>query len=233
MHGQTDSLVPRIDKVLIVPYEDVMFISDSGTSIEKELDLAPLDFRRYMRLSVMGNFSETGSKYFDIVSLINEGDSLTQNALQQITWSVQRSYQSIPQISRRPVDTTETEGLMPSREMIMNNIFMDKFDRFLRTDVYNSELNNILDQSFDCDYILFLSQLEMICNEDEHSSYDPTANCWLLIHFTFCGRDGKMLTGGIARVPFNGTSVNSAILTNELMPLAAELIWWKVTGTIY
>ena len=238
--GQTDSLVlpadtliPRIHQVLLVPYDDVMYSNEPGIGLDDSLGFSKDDLQQLVYRTILEQIVTAGDQYFDVTEIAHTGEPGGEAILKKVTWSIQRSYQSIPAATDRPElgpDSTETS---PMYHLILSNIFMDKFDRYLRTTIYDKSLCDLFRERFGCDYVLFLSQVAISCEDTEKPINDPAPNCWLLMHYTFMDVEGDIKTGGIARVPFNEYKTGSAELTNELIPQLAQLTWWKITHSIY
>jgi len=218
-------------KVLVIPYEEVMLVSDITNELAEGSGMSPFDVKSACRSGLTIAITDEADERFEATHLLSTIDSLGQSPLQKVFFSISRSYQAIPTVATSSKRTDSTNTRLSAEEK-MNHRFLDKMERHLAATVQDTALVTYLHRHFNFDFLLLINQLDFIQTDDALTKAAGKGERWIRVHYTLLNSTGKNVSGGIARCSFPKEKNNIWELALMEFPTCGEQIWQKLSDAI-
>ncbi len=196
----------EVAKVLLVPYEEKMFLSDVNREVNKLTGLELAEIKRIFREGLCQIVARESDGQTEVLDLLNFGDRGSQEDISYILHSVGYNFEEVKPLPVDVVEKTKTgkiiESITTKEEAEQQGrgayteegeikSWYDKKERFMNVQVYNDELIPFLVEKYECDYILFINQLDIKVMRDVNRDNGQTWARRIMIHFSLLDGEGK------------------------------------------
>jgi hypothetical protein len=189
--------------VLLVPYEHRMFLSDVNREIGNQTGLDIFEIQRIFREGTNQMIANAGSESYRFIDMLNEDIDFVYN-------SIQWTYTQVPP---PPTEKTKarkwldkvTEKREPEQKGDGVNIeegelqtYYDEKERFMDIVVKNDDLIPHLVEAYDCDYMIFVNELDIKVLRDFNRDNGQAWGRMVKIHYSILDREGEKVYASAA-----------------------------------
>lgn len=194
---------PLYTKVLIIPFEDKMYLSDADKDIAQAS--AVKDHK-----SIKGRFRDglmisltAGSKLRYACAAFNFRDSLIHDDLIEAFSAIKYKYEPVPKEEKKASSIFKTVAEKPETKVEKGEVVSqpDPNLKYMKTVIKKTEVLHYLAEKYEADLFLFISQFEI-----KNDLSDPNAFAYgnfkrnVRVHYTFYNQNSELISGGIAEI---------------------------------
>jgi hypothetical protein len=196
-------------KVLIIPYEPRMHLSDADLEISEYSDRTPQQVRALFRMGLAEKLNENLSGAYQTHSLMSDLRPEARQELERIYASIDYSYDTSYSILHPKPDSTETGKWNEnrSRKKALAKRTLSGDVKYMNVVVLDPGLLQSLNAKYDADIIVFLTQLEIKthakdCIDFQAGSYERDVK----VHYSVFDKSGKQVFGDVISIQFPSNS---------------------------
>ena len=218
--GRQDNMVKlhnALGTIVIVPFEDRMYLSDADAHIGRETGLQPGELEVKFRHALLESLEKELQKDWDINVMYEDRVREKGFDLTYVHASLQYNFVAVPGEVMMENDTSltrkEIRSKKPKGESGVKNgqvvTVSDETERFMNLAVINDTLMNYLVHNSPSDYYLFINEFDI-----RHYISDPDRiasgglSYQLKVHFSCLDKDGRSSVSGAATTLVNAGSSN-------------------------
>lgn len=202
--------------VLLVPYEHRMFLSDVNREIGNHTGLDIFEIQRIFREGTNQMIANSGSEAYRFIDMLNDDSPGALEDIEYIYNSIQWTYEKVPP---PPTEKTKarkwldkvTEKKQPEQKGDGVNIeegelqsYYDENERFMDVTVKNDDLIPHLVDSYDCDYMIFVNELDIKVLRDFNRENGQQWGRMVKIHYSILDREGQKVYASAAYFEYSG-----------------------------
>lgn len=202
--------------VLLVPYEQKMFLSDVSREIGNNTGLELAEIERLFREGTCQMISNVGSESYQFIDLLNDETTSAADDMEYIFNSIQWKYEKVPppptektktqkwldKVSTRKVEDQRGRGVQVEEGEI--ETYYDEKQRFMDVLVLNDKLVPYLVDTYDCDFLLFINELDIKVLRDFNRENGQTWDRMVKIHYSILNRTGEKVFASAAYYRYSG-----------------------------
>jgi hypothetical protein len=214
LKGQDKTYSPRAgntagsgsSKILLVPYDPRMFISDVNRELEEAHQTHINEIRIILRESLSQIISAELGKSHSVTDLLNDGEEGMESDIRKIYAALTWHY--IPVVSpdstgKKKNRTEEQTGRGVNVENGELKTYYDNHDRFMDARIVDNAILKYVENKYHPDYILFLNELDIRFKKASTPGTAQGAR-QVKVHFTLFNSKGKRLIGTAAYFDYSG-----------------------------
>ena len=209
-------------RVLVLPYEDALLLSDFTDDLAESSSLTPFEAKKILRSGVCEAAALSAPKELRVKTLSDHPDSLASQLENKLYQSINRNYVPLPLKSRIIPILPEDSGKTDSTDVSGTN-YLDQTTRYLSTSIADSTFLTWLNIFFGYDYYVMINQLDLISLPGFFANSDPEK--WMRVHYTIIDRNGAPIVGGIARGRFKEETKTIQDVVEQVAPSAMARLW--------
>ena len=193
-------------KVMVIPFEPKMFMSEISKNINKETNMSFDQIRNTFRSGLEFDLLMDVKSTFRTVSLLADSAN-TRKDVDYIYGSIGYSYDVIPVENPTKADIKKNEEKNAKKQGIKNGEVVVKINedhRFMNAKISNRELLSYLNKKYETDIFIFVNQLDIKNSVAE--GFDINSNGFereVTIHYTIFDLTGKQLNAGTTTSRFS------------------------------
>jgi hypothetical protein len=204
---------PVIPKVLIIPPEKKMYMSDIDRSINKETQMSVPKIRDAFRTGLDNQLVSKFKPTYRVISLLKDSVK-SQKDLQFIYRSVSYKY-TLTSGKEKPEDQKNiTNG------QITTPTHGDE-ERYMRVGINQPGLLEAMHKKYGAELFVFISEIDL--KGALSSDPVPTREAW--IHFTTYNLQGVQVGGGLAKAKFDPGLNDPKKISSQALSVAAKIIY--------
>lgn len=208
-------------KVLVIPFEPKLYMSEIDQHVNKETKLNFKQIRGAFRSGLDYAVTTEFKKKYKVVSLLNDSSRSTMDQT-YVYQSIGYKYEILPDPEKKdekPV--TENTPIQNGQLMVSTN---DR-KKYMNTKIINPNLLQTLHKKYKTDIFVFINQLDLKNNVDTKTlvaseTYERIAS----VHYSIFDLNGKLLDSGLAAKSFPSTANNPNKIVNSYFTDIAETI---------
>jgi hypothetical protein len=198
----------RKNKVLIIPFEPKMYMSEIDKKVNAETKLKELQIVAAFREGLDEMLYLAIKQKTSVYSFLNDSAKCAKDMAYTYK-SVSYSYEVVPQENatvkelNKPADKKNDPKIVNGQIAVLPN--MEK--KFMNRKVIDPQIIPYLNQKYGSSIFIFINELDIKNNPE---SYDITTDTYkrdITVHYTIADKDGKYLAYGIATSNFS-SSIN-------------------------
>ncbi len=204
--------------VMIVPFENRMYLSEIDHLINKETKLNAKQIKATMRDGVNEQLYKKLKLKFNVIDLLD--DTLkTKKDLADIYQYLTYQYQKTPNQDNYKAPLKEKDTKTINKGQVTVESTSD--ERFMNAKLKNATLVPYLHNKYKTDLFLFINELDIKALNGSPADFNANLNRKIIIHYTVYTVDAKEINSGIAEVdlPVNVNSTTK-ITANYFSQLA-------------
>jgi hypothetical protein len=232
--GGRDStgMMPQ-QKVLIIPYEPEMHISDADLDISEYSDKTPQQVRTILRSSIIETLNAKLQVNYQTHSLLQDLRPEARQEMTRIYASLNYSYDTSFAILHPKPDSTALKGKWnenKARKKELEKRTASGDVRYMNVTVADPNLLKSLKQKYGADLFVFLTQIEIKTNakdcsdlQSQHYGRD------IKIHYSVYNAEGEQVYGDVASVRFPSNSNEVEVIVDKNFPVIGDMINKAIT----
>ncbi len=200
-------------KVLLIPFDPKMYMSDIDRSINRETKMDFRQIREAFRSGIDNQLSAQFKTNFSVVSLLKD-TVRTKGDLQYIYRSTGYKY-TVTQGKDKTADQKKiTNG------QLTVPIKGDE-ERYMRTVINQPGLLEAMNKKYGAELFVFVSEVDLKAIVADDGSKDREAS----VHYTVYNLEGKQVGGGLAKSKFDTDTNDPKRIVSKSFSLAAKTIY--------
>ena len=221
--------------LVIIPFEDGMYMSDADAPIGRETGLNPGEIMSKFRNSLVQDLEDELRKDWNI-SVFHEEMKLNQGfGLDYVHSSVQYNYTAIPDEVQMHDDTTLTKKELKKRKQNSGResgikegqvvTHSNEVEKYMSLVIKNDTLIGVMDSTLHSDYYLFINEFDIRHHIDDPSKIaNGGLKYKLKVHFSCVDAKGNTLISGAVTSKVNSGNKNVYEIISQGIPEVTEKI---------
>lgn len=192
-------------KIMIVPFENRMYLSEIDFMINKETKLTAKQIKATMRDGLNEQFYKKLKSKMPVVDLLDD-TTKTKKDLEDIYQYLSYQYLKVPDQNnyKPPVKEKEEKTINNGQLVVESNSDV----RFMNAKLKNATLVPYLGGKYKTDLYLFINELDIKALNGSPTDLNATTSRKIVLHYTVYTLDAREINSGIAEVNLP-TNVNS------------------------
>lgn len=224
----SDSAVHK--KTLIIPFEPDMYMSDMDREIGGVNQLNQPQIVERFRIAFDRVLDNTLQLKHETHSLLHDETSASESQLVEIYSGISFVFTPIKRNEKeRLISKVVPKKQAPKKEATIKNgevyTVRDTIERYMKTILIDTTLLERLHEKTKAENFLFINQFELRNSfEDVMQLQNDTYERELRVHYSVLNREGKELSGGIAKCKFDNRLKEISRIVAVSFPCAAQQI---------
>jgi hypothetical protein len=219
----TNSAAPK--KILIIPYEPKMHISDADLDIAKYSNQSEKQMRALFRMGLAHKINTTLVTAYPTYSLLEDLRSEAQHELEKIYRAIDYSYDTVFSALKNNAETSNKNLSKKEQKKELESKTASGDLKFMNVKVMDPNLLSQLSQTYEADLFVFVSQVEIITNHKDCAGaglglYDRD----IKVHYAVFDKGGVELNGDIAKVNYPSSTNDVGQIMALNFPPISEII---------
>ena len=208
-------------KVMIIPFENRMYMSEIDYAINKETKLNGKQIKATMRDGVNEQLYKKLKTKFEVVDLLDD-TTKTKKDLENIYQYLSYQYQKVPNQENYKAPTKEKDEKKIEKGQLMIESNSDA--RFMNAKIKNATLVPYLYNKYKSDLFLFINELDIKALTGSPSEFNANSMRKISVHYTVFTYDAKEINSGLAEIDLP-TNINnpSKIISSYFSQIANTL----------
>jgi hypothetical protein len=219
LSGQDKTYAPRTgsagskgsSKILLVPYDPRMFISDVNRELEEAHQTHINEIRTILRESLSQIVAVELGKSHSVTDLLNDGDEGMESDIRRVYSAITWDYipVSAPDSSgkKKARRAEEQAGRGVNIEAGELKTYYDNRDRFMDARIVDTKIIDYIKNKYNSDYILLLNELDIRIKKGAAAGVSNGAR-QVKVHFTLFDRKGNRIGGTAAYFDYSGKTTD-------------------------
>lgn len=210
-------------KVMIIPFEPRMYMSEIDMYINQESKLTGKQIRAMFRDAVDEQLYKALKAHYSVVDLMDDTVK-TKKDISMIYQHLGYEYQKVPDQEHYTPPKREKEEKAITNGQLTAGTNTDL--RFMNAKVQNAKLVPYLYDKYKCDIFVFVNQLDLksSTNTDASGMVNPNGMRKAVLHYTVYSYDAVELNSGIAEQEFPATVNNPAKISSAYLSKVAQIV---------
>lgn len=207
--GRQNTLITESDaRILVIPYEPKMFISDVSRELTYANNMEINEIRVLLRESLSQMISNELAMKSKVIDLLNDGDPQQAKDIFEIYEAVNWEY-----IPVEVPDSVKNKKGNESKQQIGRGTFVedgmiktyyDGKDRFMNVKIEDKNILGYIEKRYDADFILFLNELDIRVRRDVESAPGRPAPRQVKVHYSLLDKQGKKISASALMFDYPG-----------------------------
>lgn len=228
--GKNEREDPSLHKVMIIPFEPRLYLSEIDHNINAETKLTGKEIKYKFRDGINEQlFKAFKSAKYNVVDLMEDTAKYrkdTEGIYQYLTYE----YQKIPdQANYQPPKKEKEEKKIEKGQL---NIETDLESRFMNAKMPNSKVFPALNGKYKTDVFVFINELEIKASGNKSPSDlggSGNSNRRIVVHYTVYTKDYKEINSGTAETDFEPSLNNPKKIIDKYFAKVATQIVERTT----
>ena len=237
-------------KVLIIPFEPRLYISDIDKELVKENQMNFQDIKAKFRAALDQNIYISLKKYYTPLSFYTIAQEDAIKELSYIYNSIGYKYEVMPveevvekenagkklmsklKKSKRSGDSELDSETRESANIQNGQIVSQTDDRekYMMTKISNENLINTLNKQYQATYYLFINELDIKRTMKESGGMNSQSQREIKVHYTIFNNQEKVMDSGAIKTLFNSSENDIEKIIKSEFPLIADKLAEKIVN---
>lgn len=212
-------------KIMIIPFENRMYLSEIDFMINKETKLNAKQIKATMRDGLNEQFYKKLKPKMPVVDLL-EDTTKTKKDLADIYQYLGYEYQKVPdQNNYKPPVKEKEEKTIKNGQLVVES---NSDARFMNAKVKNATLVPYLSGKYKTDLFLFINELDIKALNGSPADLSSTATRKIIVHYTVYTLDAREINSGIAEVNLPTNVNNPSKIINTYFSQLADIVTARI-----
>lgn len=212
-------------KIMIIPFENRMYLSEIDFMINKETKLNAKQIKATMRDGLNEQFYKKLKPKIPVVDLL-EDTTKTKKDLADIYQYLGYEYQKVPdQNNYKPPVKEKEEKTIKNGQLVVES---NSDARFMNAKVKNATLVPYLGGKYKTDLFLFINELDIKALNGSPADLNSTATRKIIVHYTVYTLDAREINSGIAEVNLPTNVNNPSKIINTYFSQLADIVTARI-----
>jgi predicted secreted protein len=221
----TANTAPKKHKIMIVPFESRMYLSEIDFQINKESKLSAKEIKVLMRDGVNEQLYKKLKTKMAVVDML-EDTVKTKKDLADIYQYLNYQYQKVP--NQANYKAPEKEKAVKTIDKGQLNVESNSDARFMNAKIKNASLVPYLYGKYKTDLYLFINELDIKALNGSAADMNLNSSRKIVLHYTVYTYDAKEINSGIAEVDLPVTVNNPNKIINSYFVQLAEILSTRI-----
>lgn len=212
---------PKKHKIMIVPFESRMYLSEIDFLINKESKLSARQIKSLMRDGMNEQLYKKLKSKMGVVDLLDDTVK-TKKDLEDIYRFLSYQYQKVP--NQEHYKAPEKEKQQKAIEKGQLNVESNSDARFMNAKIKSASLVPYLYGKYKTDLYLFINELDIKALSGPAADMSTNAARKIVLHYTVYTYDAKEINSGIAEVDLPASVNNPNKIINSYFSQLADII---------
>lgn len=208
-------------KIMIVPFENRMYLSEIDFQINKESNLSGKQIKALMRDGINEQLYKKLKPQMGVVDLLDDTVK-TRKDLGDIYRYLTYQYQKVP--SQEQYKAPEKEKQQKAIEKGQLNVESNDDARFMNAKIKNATLVPYLYGKYKTDLFLFINELDIKALSGAATGMNTEASRRIVLHYTVYTYDAREINSGIAEVALPTQVNNPHKIVNTYLAQLAGIV---------
>jgi hypothetical protein len=240
---KTFAIVPRQfhageGTIMVVPYENKMFLSDINREVHNRTGLELNEIRRLFREGLCQVISNEAAKAnYETLDILNSGLDGDLEDIDNIHQSVGYVYSVLPpppteekelvkrveKLLEKETPEQQNRGVQVGEGEILT--YYDGKERFMDVQILNPDLFSHLNDQHTFDYVLIINELDIKVLRNHDSEMGQLWERMVKVHYNWLDGDGNKIYGGAAYYSYEGHEKDIyTIIRKSFTPIAQQIL---------
>lgn len=212
-------------KIMIIPFENRMYLSEIDFMINKETKLTAKQIKSTMRDGINEQFYKKLKSKMPVVDLLDD-TTKTKKDLADIYQYLGYDYQKVPnQDNYKPPVKEKDEKTIKNGQLVVES---NSDARFMNAKLKNATLVPYLGGKYKTDLFLFINELDIKALNGVPGDVSTTSSRKIVLHYTVYSLDAKEINSGIAEVNLPSNVNNPAKIINTYYAQLADIVTSRI-----
>lgn len=212
-------------KIMIIPFENRMYLSEIDFMINKETKLNAKQIKATMRDGLNEQFYKKLKPKMPVVDLL-EDTTKTKKDLADIYQYLGYEYQKVPdQNNYKPPVKEKEEKTIKNGQLVVES---NSDARFMNAKVKNATLVPYLGGKYKTDLFLFINELDIKALNGSPADLNSAATRKIIVHYTVYTLDAREINSGIAEVNLPTNVNNPSKIINTYFAQLADIVTARI-----
>lgn len=216
---------PKKHKIMIVPFENRMYLSEIDFQINQESKLNGKQIKALMRDGMSEQLYKKLKSRMGVVDLL-EDTVKTKKDLEDIYRFLSYQYQKVPDQSH--YKAPEKEKQQKAIEKGQLNVESNSDARFMNAKIKSASLVPYLYGKYKTDLYLFVNELDIKALNGPAADMSANASRRIILHYTVYTYDAKEINSGIAEVELPANVNNPHKIINTYFGQLADVVAGRI-----
>ncbi len=212
-------------KIMIVPFENRMYLSEIDHLINKESKLTGKQIKAAMRDGINEQLYKKFKPKMSVIDLM-EDTVKTKKDLENIYQYLSYQYQKVPDQNNYKAPSKEKEDVKIEKGQL--NLESNSDARFMNAKIKNATLVPYLSGKYKADLFLFINELDIKALNGSPADFNSSTARKIILHYTVYSLDAKEINSGIAEVDLPVNINNPSKIIASYFSQIADLIVLRV-----
>lgn len=212
---------PKKHKIMIVPFENRMYLSEIDFQINQESKLNAKQIKALMRDGMSEQLYKKLRSRMGVVDLL-EDTVKTKKDLEDIYRFLSYQYQKVP--DQGHYKAPEKEKQQKAIEKGQLNVESNSDARFMNAKIKSASLVPYLYGKYKTDLYLFVNELDIKALNGPAADMSANASRRIILHYTVYTYDAKEINSGIAEVELPANVNNPNKIINTYFAQLADIV---------
>ncbi|TXB64687.1 hypothetical protein FRY74_09555 [Vicingus serpentipes] len=230
-------------KVLIIPFEPRLYISDIDKELVKENQMNFQDIKAKFRAALDQNIYISLKKYYTSLSFytIPQEDAIKE--LSYIYNSIGYKYEVMPveevvekentgkklmnKFKKKEREEEPIEAGINNGQIVSQT---DDREKYMMTKISNENLINTLNKQYQATYYLFINELDIKRTMKESGGMNSQSQREIKVHYTIFNNQEKVMDSGAIKTLFNSSENDIEKIIKSEFPLIADKLAEKIVN---
>jgi len=217
---QTNAQLEEQHKILVIPFEPKLYMSEIDMYVNKESKLNQAQIRHAFRSGLDFSIVAEFKKKYKVLSLMNDSAAYIREQ-GYVYQSIGYKYDLLPSTENKKDNTQEKPKIQNGQLTVTTN---DK-KKFMNTQITNPNLLGTLNKKYGTDIFIFINELDLKTDVDNSGkaaagNYERTAS----VHYSIYDLKGNLITAGLATRNFPNNVNDPKKIVNIYLSAVAQTI---------
>jgi hypothetical protein len=218
----------RRQKILIIPYEPRMHLSDADLDISEYSERTPQEIRAMFRMGLAEKLNAKLGANYQTHSLMQDLRPEARQELDRIYRSIDYSFDTSLAILHPKPDSTQSKGKWnenKARKKALAERTSSGDVKYMNVKILDPDLLPALYGKYGADVIVFLTQVEIKTNAKDCIDFQSqNYQREFKVHYSVFGNDGRQIFGDVAIVKFPSASNEIGDIMAKNFPALGDAI---------
>jgi hypothetical protein len=212
-------------KILIIPYEPKMHISDADHDIAEYSNRTPQQMRAMFRMGLAHQVNATVVTQYPTYSLLEDLRPEAQREMQRIYHAIDYSYDTVFSAQQMKKDAWGKKLSKKEQKQRQESQASSGDLKFMNVKMLDPQLLKELSMTYGADLFVFVTQVEIKTNRKECAgSGIDLFDRDIKVHYAIYNKDGTEMYGGIAAYRTDNSSNDVTAIMQQNFPPISETI---------
>ncbi len=224
----------RVSKVMLIPYDHRYYLSDADRDIMDQSKMEPVKFRNDFRHNIDRHVQRSISGSYYCISLLNDTADALEETMHKVLSRTGYKYEKAIPITPKSDGDEKAGAKLKKTDASQHNDFNtatqyipDEKDAVYMRAIVNkpNELFDELNKTYDADYFVFLTQLDIKTNYN--SCLDIANKIYrreVKLHFTIYDKQANLIAGTYATTFFPSNSNHANKIIGDCFPELGKFV---------